>query len=120
MRWKSEDRESDAEAAKHQRAQGTEVNGRSAVEGFLFHKKGCSGCEAQLRENGFKAISLVRSSRNLRSKAFIGESVKTYYRFLRKCKAALGLVLSNAAFGPAKNDESEGDKFCRCRVGCAK
>ena len=50
MKWKGEDREGDAEAAKHQRAQGAEVNGRSAVEGFMFHKKKCSGCEAELRD----------------------------------------------------------------------
>jgi|ERR1043166_326561 hypothetical protein len=63
--WKSEHCQGGAEAAKHQRAQGAEVNVRSAVEGFLFHKKGCSGCEAQLLNSGFE-VFLSRGLRAIR------------------------------------------------------
>jgi hypothetical protein len=74
--WKSEHGKGRAEAAKQQRAQDAEVNVRSAGEGFLFHKKGCSGCEAQLRDSGFEVI-FSRGLRAIRrAKLFSGNASK--------------------------------------------
>jgi hypothetical protein len=116
---KSEKRQGSTDEAKHQRAQGAEVNVRSAVDGFLFHKKGCSGCEAQLRDSGSKVIFL-RGLRAIRgAKLFSGIASKLFIDSYENVTRTIFPCLRRP-FALPKNHESEGDKFCRCRVGCAK
>src|SRR3954447_2671246 len=112
--WKSEHGKGRAEAAKQQRAQDAEVNVRSAGEGFLFHKKGCSGCEAQLRDSGFEVI-FSRGLRAIRgAKLFSGNASKLFIDSYENVTRPILLQFSDIL----RNRESEGDKFCCCRVGC--
>jgi hypothetical protein len=116
---KSEDRQGGAEAAKHQCAQDAEVNVRSAGEGFLFHKKGCSGCEAQLRDSDSK-LFFSRDLRAIRGANLF--SVIASKLFIDSYENVTPPIwsFSGAVFVGQKNHESEGDKFCCCCVGSAK
>src|SRR6476469_7555312 len=92
--WEREDGKGRADYTKQHRTDDAKFNKGGAVEGFSFFH----GWDVLVRRS-------ARSSRNPRSEAFCWESVKTYYRFLRKCKRTIPALFR--------------DKFCRQRVGSA-